>query len=237
MQSKLYPNDRACLVIRGGVTRYRPVTGGSRDGSVIMGKNVRCPRKYAANAITSVRLVLTAPFLRAVANAYQGGPSWPAALLFFVVALSDVVDGFVARATQTVSRGGQVFDHTADIVFLLAALVFFASRGAISSLIPVAVAVSFAAYVVDSWRLRRPGATVHLRTSRLGHAGGVVNYAFVAVLVGSEVCHFTTVAETVAGVLSGGVLFLAVASVASRVWGAGRARPEGCPGYSNGNKS
>lgn len=198
---------------------------------------IRSPRRHVADAITLVRPLLTGPFLWAIAEAYQGGPSWPAAVCFCVIALSDVLDGCVARATQTMSRGGQVFDHTADIVFLLASLIFFAWRGAVSWLIPVAVAVSFAAYVVDSWRSRRPGTVIRLRTSRLGHVAGVVNYVFVAALVGAEVCRSSVLSEAVVTVLSGGVFFLAVGSVVSRVWGATHAQAERCPGYSNGTRS
>ncbi|MDO5520805.1 MAG: CDP-alcohol phosphatidyltransferase family protein [bacterium] len=73
--------------------------------------------KYLANSITVVRIVGALLLLLFP----------PFSLLFYILYLlcgiSDVLDGFVARKTNTQSKLGAMLDSIADIVFLLAALI------------------------------------------------------------------------------------------------------------------
>jgi hypothetical protein len=50
--------------------------------------------------------------------------------------------------------------------------------------VPASIAAAFGAYVIDS--LRRSGARPSLIGSRLGHLGGVCNYALIGILVGND---------------------------------------------------
>jgi phosphatidylglycerophosphate synthase len=142
-------------------------------------------RRQAANAVTLLRLLLVPPFLLSVAGA-GGTPAWLAAPLFLFIAASDVVDGCVARRLGTTSSRGRAFDHAADICFVLAALSGYALLGSISWAAPIAVAVAFAVYVADSRSEGRRRASVPAIANRLGHFGGVCNYAVIGVLVGNE---------------------------------------------------
>jgi len=83
------------------------------------------------NALTVARLVLTAAFVAALSlYRYPGVAAWalPAALALFVVAaLTDALDGHLARKWNAITVFGRVVDPAADKVLVLGALVFLAS--------------------------------------------------------------------------------------------------------------
>jgi phosphatidylglycerophosphate synthase len=138
-----------------------------------------------ANVLTGVRLAVTVPFLAACAAALAGaspGIRILPLLLFAVAALTDLLDGLVARRQATASGRGQLLDHTADVVFIGSSLLFFAGMGRLSWWVPLAVAASVAAYYRALWRDARAAADVRLARSALGHAAGVVNYMLVGLL-------------------------------------------------------
>ena len=93
--------------------------------------------------------------------------------------LSDFFDGRVARLLGTSSGAGRWLDGVADVSFVLAVLGCEAWGGAIPAYVPALIAASFAQYVVDS--ILRSDARGPIR-SRLGHWGGVINYALALVL-------------------------------------------------------
>jgi phosphatidylglycerophosphate synthase len=138
-------------------------------------------RAQGANALTALRVLVTPLFvalLRAAAHSRSAGRL--AAAAFVVAALSDVGDGRLARRWGTAGRAGRVFDHLADITFILAALSGYAVCGIAPWWVPAAIAASFAVYVVDS-RARAAGR-MQLIGSRIGHVAGVLNYTLVGVL-------------------------------------------------------
>ena len=71
-----------------------------------------------ANALTMARVVAT-PFMLLMVLA--GGPTWPAFVLWVLVAGTDVVDGVVARR-QGATRSGAFLDPLADKVLVLGAM-------------------------------------------------------------------------------------------------------------------
>jgi phosphatidylglycerophosphate synthase len=94
-------------------------------------------------------------------------------------AISDFLDGRLARWTHSAGRFGRWLDSAADIVFILTVLSCETYAGAIPLYLPALVAASFAQYVVDSVLIR--GSTVPVK-SRLGHWAGILNYIIVIVL-------------------------------------------------------
>jgi phosphatidylglycerophosphate synthase len=94
-------------------------------------------------------------------------------------AASDLLDGRIARWTQSASRFGRWMDNAADIVFILTIFSCAAYAGIIPAYLPALVAASFAQYAADSLLIR--GSSVPVK-SRLGHWAGVFNYIFVIVL-------------------------------------------------------
>lgn len=73
--------------------------------------------KYAANVITTARI-----FLSLLIVAVE-----PFFTLFYILyvlcGLTDMLDGFIARKTQTESKFGEKFDSTADIIFATVCLI------------------------------------------------------------------------------------------------------------------
>ncbi len=71
-----------------------------------------------ANGVTLARLLASAPFAALVA---VNGPSWPALALWAILALTDGLDGWVARR-QGVTRSGAFLDPLADKLLVLGAM-------------------------------------------------------------------------------------------------------------------
>jgi phosphatidylglycerophosphate synthase len=135
-------------------------------------------RAQSANAMSASRLALAALWLAA----FAGGRREPAILGAIAVlgASSDLLDGWLARRLEIASGVGRWVDSIADIAFVMTALVSEAWMGALPAYIPALIALSFSQYTIDSVVLGRGGGAP-LR-SRLGHWGGVINYALVIVL-------------------------------------------------------
>jgi len=80
---------------------------------------------------------------------------------------------------RSADQFGRWLDSVADVAFVLTALTCEARAGAIPAYIPILIAVSFAQYAIDSIVIS--GSSTPVR-SRLGHWGGVVNFALVLLL-------------------------------------------------------
>jgi CDP-diacylglycerol--glycerol-3-phosphate 3-phosphatidyltransferase len=80
------------------------------------------PRLNLPNALSLVRIVL-APFLMALLIARSGPYTYAAASLFLAAALTDWLDGRIARTTNRVSTLGQLLDPVADKLLIAAALI------------------------------------------------------------------------------------------------------------------
>jgi phosphatidylglycerophosphate synthase len=175
-----------------------------------------------ANLVTLLRVVLTPVFVIAVWRAADGASGWPAAAAFAVIAASDFVDGRVARRLHVASSSGRVFDHGADISFLLIALATYVLLGIAPWWVPASIAASFAVYVVDS--IRRDPTRPQLVGSRLGHFGGIANYVLVGVLVGNVSVGLGWIPDGVMRLLFAAVPLYCGASIVSR-WRAARPAP------------
>lgn len=130
----------------------------------------------AANALTLARLG-SAPGL-AVALGCRA--STLAALLFVVAVASDLADGPLARSRAAPTRGGALFDHTADAAFVVGGLGALAWLGRVPVLLPPLVIAAFLQYVLDS------GTITHgkpLRGNRLGRWNGIGYYVLVGIPV------------------------------------------------------
>jgi phosphatidylglycerophosphate synthase len=128
-----------------------------------------------ANLVSASRFVLAALWL----VAFVSGNRRPEVLgaIALAAAGSDFVDGRIARWMGRADGVGRWLDALADIVFILTALSSEALSGAIPIYIPVLIACSFAQFAIDSVAIS--GTPVK---SRLGHWGGVINFALVLIL-------------------------------------------------------
>ncbi|MBI4518146.1 MAG: glycosyltransferase family 39 protein [Deltaproteobacteria bacterium] len=154
---------------------------------------------HAGDALTSLRVVVT-PLFAVLAWRAPGaaGARWGALLLFFIIAASDLLDGHLARRAGATSIRGRVLDHGADILFVLTALATYVARGVTPWWVPAAVAAAFGVYAGDFWLSQTRNWPAPAGRSRIGHRGGVLNYALIGVLVCND--------SVAAGLLPGEVL-------------------------------
>jgi CDP-diacylglycerol--glycerol-3-phosphate 3-phosphatidyltransferase len=91
-------------------------------------------RRSLPNALTVARLVLAGAFFATITLSLRMGPHPDRALwgnlavgLFVTAALTDLLDGYLARRWQVVSGFGRIMDPFVDKVLVLGAFVFLAS--------------------------------------------------------------------------------------------------------------
>lgn len=137
--------------------------------------------RHLANVLTAARVALTPAFVLLVLRESGGWQGWLAVCVFAMVAASDVVDGQLARRAGTASHGGRIFDHVADIGFILAALGAYVAIGVAPWWVPGSIGLAFGTYAVTSWVAPGPGAS--RGGARIGHLGGIANFVVVGVLV------------------------------------------------------
>ncbi len=87
-----------------------------------------------------------------------------------IVIASDLLDGVVARKTDTASPRGRLFDHTTDFLFVASGLAGAAYAGLLPAALPLLVVVAFSQYVLDSYWLH---SDKQLRMSSLGRWNGI----------------------------------------------------------------
>ncbi len=130
------------------------------------------------NGLSALRLALAAVWVELESHGHDGRLAF--AIVAIVAAASDFIDGRIARRLGVASSSGRWLDGVADVTFVLAALFCEAAAGAIPFYIPILIALSFSQYAIDSFVIgaRESGPI----KSRLGHWGGIINYALVIAL-------------------------------------------------------
>lgn len=132
-----------------------------------------------ADALSGLRLLLAVVFPLLLV---RGGAA--PFVMWGVAALSDYVDGPIARRRGASARGA-ILDNVADVAFVLGGLVTAAALGLVTWVAPVSVVGSGGGYVLASRRLSRDAGPPRLARSRIGHWAGVVNWACVGVVAGA----------------------------------------------------
>jgi CDP-diacylglycerol--glycerol-3-phosphate 3-phosphatidyltransferase len=82
---------------------------------------VPAPLAQLPNALTVARIVLIPIFVALLLGA-GGGHSWPAAIVFGVAAVTDQIDGWLARRWHVESEFGKLVDPLADRLMIDAAV-------------------------------------------------------------------------------------------------------------------
>jgi phosphatidylglycerophosphate synthase len=136
--------------------------GSGRGGKVMLAQ--------IPNALSALRFVLAATWVELAAHGHSGRLAYAAVAI--AAASSDFIDGRIARRLGVASGGGRWLDAVADVTFVLAAIFCEAAAGAIPYYIPILIAISFSQYASMASQVR----------SRLGHWGGIINYALVITL-------------------------------------------------------
>jgi phosphatidylglycerophosphate synthase len=132
----------------------------------------------AADVCTALR-VLLAPLLAWQLGLPRAAAGTTPLLLYALAAVTDYLDGRLARASGSASPRGRVFDHGADALVLFPAFAVLAWRGRVPTVLPVAAVVAFALYLLDGCQRGGSWRRIELTASRSGALGGVLNYGVV----------------------------------------------------------
>lgn len=164
-----------------------------------------------ANLLTAIRLLLAIPVAWSFAVPAIFPPLWLA--LFLLVAIgSDYFDGIVARATNTASARGQLFDHGTDFVFVTAGLSGASIAGTVHPLLPLLIIIAFSQYVLDSYFLFKQK---QLRMSFLGRWNGIFYFVPLVLIALSRLGVFTSFQGTFDSAIPTLVYALILTTVAS----------------------
>ena len=172
---------------------------------------------FAADALGLLRLgaAVAMPHEIAAAAASASG-DWGPVCLFAIAATTDFLDGRLARATARPTAHGALLDTVADVSFVLAATGSGAAIGLVPWAAPLAIVAAVVSYALASLRRSTRAGAWRLSRSRIGHAGGVANYALAGLVTGALALPHPAWA-TILRVASLGVVALNVAAVVARL--------------------
>jgi CDP-diacylglycerol--glycerol-3-phosphate 3-phosphatidyltransferase len=89
---------------------------------------VPAPLAAIPNVLTICRLILVPVYVVLILSS-DGGHSWPAAIVFGVAAVTDQIDGWLARRWRVESEFGKVADPLADRLMIDAAVILLWHAG------------------------------------------------------------------------------------------------------------
>lgn len=137
-------------------------------------------KRHIPNALTVLRVAL-AP---AVLFALLGGYNAIALGAFVLAALSDWLDGVLARKWQVTSLFGAALDHTADKILILSAFVALAMTGVLLGFTLLAVMVMlYREFFIASLRESLAGKQVTLPVSFIGKSKTTLQMLSVIALI------------------------------------------------------
>jgi len=162
------------------------------------------------NVLTLVRILLVPVLVVALLQTTPHG-STVAAIVFALAALTDGVDGWIARRSRSITTFGKVMDPIADKLLIAAALISLVSLNRVEAW--VAMVIIAREFAVSGLRVAAGQQGAIIPANRLGKAKTVLQVAMVLALIAASDPHalsvqllvYATVAITVA---SGASYFL-----------------------------
>jgi CDP-diacylglycerol---glycerol-3-phosphate 3-phosphatidyltransferase len=135
------------------------------------------------NALTVVRILLVPVVVVALIVESPGG-SVIAAMVFALAALTDGLDGYIARTRHSVTTFGKVMDPVADKLMVAAALIALVSLDRLAAW--VAMVVIAREFAVSGLRIAAGQQDVDIPSSKLGKAKTIVQVAAVLALIAAS---------------------------------------------------
>src|ERR671935_473682 len=132
------------------------------------------------NALTLVRILLVPVLVVALTVEARGGTAIAAAV-FALAALTDGLDGYIARSRHAVTTFGKVMDPVADKLMIAAALISLVSLDRLQPW--VAMVIIAREFAVSGLRIAAGQQGVVIPASSLGKAKTIVQVAAVFVLI------------------------------------------------------
>ena len=135
------------------------------------------------NALTLIRILLV-PVLVVALTVESPGGSTIAAIVFAIAALTDGLDGYIARSRQAVTTFGKVMDPVADKLMIAAALIALVSLDRLQGW--VAMVIIAREFAVSGLRIAAGQQGVVIPASMLGKAKTIVQVAAVLALIAAS---------------------------------------------------
>jgi CDP-diacylglycerol--glycerol-3-phosphate 3-phosphatidyltransferase len=132
------------------------------------------------NALTVVRILLVPVLVVVLLQATPGG-SWIAAAVFALAAVTDTLDGYLARSRRSVTTFGKVMDPIADKLLVAAALISLVSLNRVDPW--VAMVIIGREFAVSGLRVAAGVQGVVIPASRLGKAKTIAQVAAILALI------------------------------------------------------
>jgi CDP-diacylglycerol---glycerol-3-phosphate 3-phosphatidyltransferase len=135
------------------------------------------------NALTVVRILLVPVVVVALLVESPGG-STIAAIVFAIAALTDGLDGYIARSQQSVTTFGKVMDPVADKLMVAAALIALVSLDRLAAW--VAMVIIAREFAVSGLRIAAGQQGVVIPASSLGKLKTIVQVVAVLALIAAS---------------------------------------------------
>ena len=132
------------------------------------------------NALTLIRILLV-PVLVVALTVETPGGSTIAAIVFAIAAFTDGLDGYIARARESVTNFGKVMDPVADKLMIAAALISLVSLDRLAAW--VAMVIIAREFAVSGLRIAAGQQGVVIPASGLGKVKTIVQVAAVLALI------------------------------------------------------
>jgi CDP-diacylglycerol---glycerol-3-phosphate 3-phosphatidyltransferase len=132
------------------------------------------------NILTLLRILLVPVLVVALGTEAEGG-SEIAAAVFVIAALTDGLDGYIARSRQSVTTFGKVMDPVADKLLIAAALLTLVSLDRVDAW--VAMIIIAREFAVSGLRIAAGQQGVVIPASALGKLKTIVQSAAVLALI------------------------------------------------------
>ena len=135
------------------------------------------------NALTLIRILLVPVLVVALTVETPGGDTI-AAIVFAVAALTDGLDGYIARSRQSVTTFGKVMDPVADKLMVAAALISLVSLDRLAGW--VAMVIIAREFAVSGLRIAAGQQGVVIPASGLGKIKTIVQVVAVLALIAAN---------------------------------------------------
>ena len=132
------------------------------------------------NVLTLLRILLVPVLVVALTEEISNGDAIAAAV-FVVAALTDGIDGYIARSRQSITNFGKVMDPVADKLLIAAALVSLVSLDRVDAW--VAMVIIAREFAVSGLRIAAGQQGVDIPSSVLGKIKTIVQSAAVLALI------------------------------------------------------
>src|SRR3954454_14331622 len=138
------------------------------------------------NTLTVLRILLVPVLVVALTSEVSGG-SAIAAAVFAAAAITDGLDGYIARSRQSVTNFGKVMDPVADKLLIAAALISLVSLDRLAAW--VAMVIIAREFAVSGLRIAAGQQGVVIPASMLGKVKTIVQVAAVLALIAADDPH------------------------------------------------